>query len=391
MAAPVLDQYFVEDAERLTGEIPLVARAKGRVSPLMPKGVLPTGIGHNFQTAIVERSIATGGGGWVEVDVADGSGNNCVLNPGVVAPAINTFSYKGYANELLSTYICFTDAQAGYMFEDVVGKQRKNFLGNVVDTWEDRDTAMYINACGRKIILDASFSESGYDQAIPASEATGTLMQDFLDDLYMEILQDGGGDDGAYGNKNGQPLIPLIIDPRDARRLIKNDPSVREDFRFAEMGQGADATLLKSWGADKAYGGFLHVNNIRMPRYDFVGGAYVQRPFYSTSAATIGDQADPSTLYRNAEYGLALVWSKDVLERLVPPSLGSVGADTTGKTTPFDGTVTWLNIPDMEINRYQDQGRWAARMYAAYKPMNPRRGIALIYKRCPGVTLTDCY
>src|SRR5690606_22870749 len=132
------------------------------------------------------------------------------------------------------------------------------------------------------------------------------------------ILQDGGGDDGAYGNKNGQPLIPLIIDPRDARRLIKNDPSVREDFRFAEMGQGADATLLKSWGADKAYGGFLHVNNIRMPRYDFVDGAYVQRPFYSTSAATIGDQADPSALYRNAEYGLALVWSKDVLERLVP-------------------------------------------------------------------------
>lgn len=391
MAAPNLDQIFIEDESRITGDIAEVMRNKGRVSAMIPKGVLPTGIGHNFSAVSVDRSVATGGSGWEEVAIADGTGNNCVPDPSIVAPALTQRTYNGYQKAIMSSYICFRDAMTGYDFAQQVAKQRANFVGNIVDDWEDRDTSQYIYGCGRKIVINPSLTETGYGASLPAAEATGILTQSYLDELYQELVQDGAGEGGIYGNADGQPLIPIMMDMSTHASILQGDSSLRNDIRVAETGKGATATLLKGWGADKSLRGFMHVINTRLPRYDFVDGAYVQRNYYSSSATTIGNKADVSSAYKNAEYGVALVWSDSVVKRLVPPSLATVGADTTAPTLAFDGTVKWLNIPDMDINPWSDTGRWGARLYAAYRPDTPQYGCAILYKRCPGVTITDCY
>lgn len=388
MPATALDQYFIEDASRITGEIETVSRARGRVSALMKKQVLPDGLGHNFSSVITNRSRRSGGG-WVNVSLTNGTANNCVPSPSTVSPSRTQYSYVARQTSVHSNKICFEDARAAYNFKQQVAADRENFKAEIVDTWEDEDKAQFISAAGHKIILNSSLTESGFGAAIPNSAATSQITQAHLDRFYMQILQDGGGME-PYAFKSGAPLLPLICSMEASRAIQKGDSSIREDIRFAEQGDGDAARLLQNWSVDRAFGGFMHIIDVKMPRYDFVGGAYVERPFYSDSATTIGEEAVVSSAYINAAYEAAFIWHPDVIHREVPKAIGSVGADTTGRATNFNGEVMWLNIPDETENPYSDIGFWAARLKAAYRPVKPRYGYVLIFKRCPGIASVDC-
>jgi hypothetical protein len=181
-----------------------------------------------------------------------------------------------------------------------------------------------------------------------------------------------------------------MVSMEASRRIIKDDASVREDFRFADMGKGDLATLLKSWAIDKSYGGFAHVIDARMPRYNFVGGAYVQVPFYTTASATIGTASNVNPAYDSAEFEAAFIWHPKVIVRQVPKPIGSVGADTSGMAWDFNGEVVWRNIASKTENPFEDIGFYAARLMAAWKPDKVRYGYTIIYKRCPEVTGLVC-
>jgi len=388
MAAPALDQWFVEDASRIQGEIEQIMRAKGRVSALMKKSVLPDGMGHNFSSVVTNRSTRTGGG-WVNVSVASGGQSNCVPTPSTVAPSRTQYAYVARQTSVYSEYICFEDARAGYNFKQQVASDRENFKEEIVDTWEDEDKAQFINAAGHKIILNESRTESGYGTAIPNALAESQITQAHLDLYYMQILQDGGGSE-PYAVKSGAPLLPLICSMEASRAIQKGDSSIREDIRFAEQGKGDEARLLQNWSVDRAFGGFMHIIDVKMPRYDWVNGAYVERPYYDNSATTIGEEAVVNPDYINAAFEVAFIWHPDVIHRQVPSPLGSVGADTSGKAWNFNGDVQWLNIPDRDDNPFSDIGFWAARLKAAYRPIKPRYGYVLLFKRCPGIATVAC-
>lgn len=388
MPAPTLENWFVRDASRLAGDVLKIQRAKGRVSALIRKGELPQGMGYNFSTAVVKRSKASGGSGWVDVQQEDGSGNNCVPNPATINPAITTLSYAAQKQLIFSADICFTDAVTAYNFEEQVMATRENFVGDVVDTWEDRDKLAYYTNAGHKIVFDGSLTESS-GATMPNVEATYQINQDLLDNLYSRIIQDGGGME-PYAVSNGTPLIPAVMSMDAHRTIIKGSTDVRTDFQYADMGKGADATLLKAWGTDKAYGGFLHTIDVKMPRYNFVNGAYVEVPFYINQATTIGNEAIVNPDYINAEYEDMYLWHPQVVKRLTPKPVGSVGADTRGNPVNFNGSLMWRNIPDKTDNPLGDIGFWAAALYAAYKPEKVQYGYVIRFKRCPNILGETC-
>lgn len=389
MAAPALNQYFIEDASRIQGEIDQIMRAQGRVSALMKKSVLPDGQGHNFSSVVTNRSKRSGGG-WANVALTNGTGNsNCTPTPSTVSPSRTQFAYTARQTTVYSEDICFEDARAGYNFKQQVASDRENFKLEIVDTWEDEDKAQFITAAGHKIILNASRTESGYGQAIPNALAQSQITQAHLDLYYMQILQDGGGSE-PYAHKSGAPLLPLICSMEASRAIQKGDSSIREDIRFAEQGKGDEARLLQNWSVDRAFGGFMHIIDVKMPRYDWVNGAYVERAYYANSATTVGSEAIVNPDYINAAFEVAFIWHPDVIHRQVPSPIGSVGADTSGKAWNFNGDVQWLNIADKDINPFNDIGFWAARLKAAYRPIKPRYGYVLLFKRCPGIATVNC-
>jgi hypothetical protein len=383
-----LENWFISDPSRIQGDILKYSRVRGRFSSLIKKGTLPDGNGFNFSTVISDRSVGEGGG-WVDIEQANNTGNNCLPDAATVKPALTQLTYNASQQTVFSEYICANDARRGYMFTEQVQNIRKNFVAEIVDRWEDKDMAEYIAATGRKVVLDSSLSESGYAQALPASAATSQITQDYLDAFYIDLIRDGAGDE-PYAFTSGTPLLNLICSFEASQTIIKGSAAVREDFRFAEMGDGADATLLKTWNIDKAYAGFMHIISNRMPRYNFVGGAYVEVPFYTTVATTIGFKAIPNPAYKTAQYEAACIWHPEVVRRDVPKPLGSLGGDATVNPVNYNGEVEWLNIADQLNNPFRDTGRWGARLQAAWKPGLSQYGVTILFRRCPGIPQSAC-
>lgn len=389
MAATPLDNYFSQDASRIEGEVYRIQRVKGRVSALIKKMALPDGIGYNFSTVVSKRSGATGGSGWIDVAAENGTVNNCVPTPSTVSPAQTVLNYVAQQRLIFSNDICFEDARRAYDFEEQVANIRSNFVEEIVDIWEDRDKLAFFTNAGHKLVYNSSLTENTNSTTMPATAATYQIDQQLLDVMYNRLIQDGAGME-PYGMANGAPLIPAVMSLEASRTIIKGDASVREDFRFAEMGDGDNATLLKSWGIDKAYGGFMHIIDARMPRYDFVNGAWVERAFYSSSATTIGNELVRSSLYDAAQYEDLYLWNPNVVMRQVPKPRGTVGADTRGMAVNFNGEVIWRNIPDKVENPLENIGFWAAPLKAAYKPAKTQYGYVIRFRRCPTIVGTEC-
>lgn len=383
-----INQMFAEDASRIQGDVNFIQRDTGRVSALMKKEALPEGMGHNFSTPVVQRSNRTGGG-WTEVVDPTGAQNNCVPTAGVTTSAIDILSWTASKRVERSDTICLDDAWAAYDFTEQVMRKREEFVNTIVDIWEDSDKAGFFTAAGHKIVFNGSLTE-GTSTTMPATAATSQLTQALLDSIRSRAIRDGAGRE-PYAMKNGAPLLPLILSDEAQRTLLLNDASIRRDFNYAEMGKGSEGSkILQRWGVDTGYGGYLHIIDTKMPRYNFTGGAWVEVPFYTTAAATIGTKLVLNPDYLTAEYEDAYVWHPDVVHRMVPKTRTSVGADTQFGGFDYNGTVKWTNIPNLADNPLENQGQWFAQLYRAYKPIKVQYGYVLRFKRCPNIVTSPC-
>ena len=389
MSAPTLNQYFASDATRIQGKIDQILRTEGRISALVKKDVLPDGMGFNFSTVITKRSTGVGGG-WVPVSTPDGTGNNCVPTPSIVSPARTQISYSAFQTTQYSEDICFRDLAAAYDARDQLKTDRDNFIANIKDLWDLQDKALFTQWAGHKIVFNASLTETTNGTTMPATVATSTINQGLLDTLYNRATQDGAGQESAYAKRQGAPILPLILSQEAHRTIIKGDDSIRNDFRWADSGKSDGAVLLQSWGIDREYGGFHHIIDQRMPRYDFVNGAWVNRPFYASVATTIGNEADINPDYLAAQFEDLYIFSPDVMTRQVPKPATSFGSGSSAKAISFNGEVVWLNIQNKNDNPFGDIGFFAARLYAAYKPRKVQYGYVVRFLRCPNVSRTQC-
>ena len=391
-----LNQYFASQSSLIVDRIAENRRLQGRMSAMIKKGTLPKGQGFNFSNLIMNKSIASGGAGWVSVITPDGTQNNCTPSPGTLNPSITTKTFSPEQRLIRSHKICFVDASGGYLFDEQVTMYQNQLADEVADTWEDKDTTEYIDAASHKMIANGSYSESS--SAFPLTQPTRYLDMDFLNRIYVDLLQDGAGRTANYATVRGAPQIPIMVSSEQLENMISRNASMRLAFEYAEMGKGEDSTLLKSWAADRALGGWLFVVNNRMPRYDFVNGAWVQRSFYDSNlATTIGTEATVGAAYRNAQFELVMPFHPDVVHRMMPAPIGAPGGMTSGDTVNYDGTVVWENIKNAdtssdEYNPLGNQGRYYAPLMAAYKSLNPRFGYAIMVKRCIGLgAQTACY
>jgi hypothetical protein len=300
-------------------------------------------------------------------------------------------TYSAYQKLIRSHKICFNDAQAGYLFEQQVRNFERNMVDEVVDNIEERDTISFIQNCKFKMILNSamSYNTNSSETGWPTTAPTSRLTQDFLDAVHTQISQDGAEEFGAIGMSRGAPVYGVIMSQEQSRNVIGKDSTMLQNYQYADMGMGKNATLLKGWGADKELRGWQHIINNKMPRYDLVGGVWTRRSFYTTETANIGDAAEVSSLYKNAQYELVIIWHPDVAIRQMPSAIGSVGGMTSGSAVNYDGSIIWKNIENAdpssdEYNPLGNQGRYYAPMYFAYKSEYPRYGFAVLVQRATG-------
>jgi len=189
-------------------------------------------------------------------------------------------------------------------------------------------------------------------------------------------VHDGAGEEGAYGQIDGQPVFTVIMSSEQQRALIKGNPDVRQDYRWAEP-----KALLKPFGVKRVYSGFYHVIDDKAPRWDLVEGAWVQVPFYIANPSGI---AIVNPAYEAAQYEDIIVYHPKVVKCLMQKPLASLGDGTSFRAWDYSGEIQWVNEYDKECNKYRDNGFWSARLRAAYQALIPEYGYAIRVLRCPG-------
>jgi len=384
-----ISQIFASDASRLEGQVYQKMRETGRVSMLMEKQNFPDGIGYNPSTVSTLRSGIAGGSGWTRVQSPDTPVNNCQLTPGVVTPARLIQNYYVEQNQVMSSDICLTDGRFSYEWEEQVTQTKQNFVGNITDLWEDR-SKYWFQYWANKVVFNSS-STITTGTAFTNTPATYIASQSLLYRLYNRIMQDGGGVK-PYAFSNGAAQLTLVCSAEASQNIIQNDANIRQDIRFAQMGKDSGAMLLQSWGIDRAYGGFMHCIDYRMPRYNFVGGEYVQVPYYIDGPSSIGG---PSQIvnpdYDSALYEVMYIWNPKAVIRQTPKPKSSLGAGTSFKAVNYNGDVIWANIPNKETNLFQSIGVYAADLMAAFKPtVNTQYAFAIMVLRCPATVGNTC-
>lgn len=394
MADPISD-FFQQDPSRLVGEVYELMRVTGRMSAMMMKGEAPEQQGFNYQTLLWARSGNAADAVWTTINANSASSdpNTCTPTPLDVDPANNLYNYQLQQTRLRSNEICMQDVRAAYNFKEQVMGIRDNFKALIVDVWERQDKFAFFSLPGHKIVANAAltdyFGQSDFGTAIP----TSTLTAGILRNVYEQLVRDAGGEE-PVAMVRGAPQFPLLCSPEMMESILEQDDSVRQDIRFAQMGEGETGWLLNSWNVDRAFVGFLLTIDVKMPRFDFNYGTgqWIERPYYKSIPATKGNQLIVNPAYQNAAFEDAyVVLPKSTIRRDMPRPFGSGGSDMKFNPVNFNGDIMWTNILTPNENPIGLMGRYFASLAAAYKPIKPQYSYIIRSLRCSNLGLLSCY
>lgn len=371
-----IDDILVRQANLLG---PDIHRRTFDTSPwlkLVKKEKWPNGISDTIRVMTYERSLASDTTTWTDVSLNDGSGNTCVPAASVISPASSVRSYNLQQKALESDPICVNDVRNAFQFQEQLRLMRDNLTDNISFVWKERFRREYIRLAEHKIIARAGLPES--PSAFPATVPTSKLTAGILKRIYAKLVGDGAARDGSVGMANGAPQFVLITSPEASDDIIREDP-IREDFRYA-----APSELLKPLGVERPYRGFYHIIDYDLPRYNFVGGAWVEVPRYiNQSANLLGVRATENPAYYTAQYEDSIIFVPNVYHAMVPDSITSPGGDVKFDPQAYMGDFKWRNILDRVENPDGNWGYFRAVLQVGSKPIRPEFGYVIRHLRCP--------
>jgi hypothetical protein len=383
--AAMLNSDYVTEAVRMQGQIKRYGRKKSIFSELMRKDWLKDGMGFNWQSVVSNPTLPTNSVVWTPVQKNDGSTNTCVPVANVVPTSDTVKDWSAFQTAFESEDICVLDARMGYNFAEQTVNRRKNFMDTIYDAWAEQDRLQYIANSDYKMVADDDLSMTVGSTEFPLTPATNYANQDLMEEIYNLLNRDNAEQDGgAYSRVDNRPIFVAVMSSETQRQIKRSDPEMRNDIRYAEMGDGKDATLLKPFGIKGVFGGFMHICDDRMPRYDWVDNEWVERPFLSATGDSSdgAPAAEVSDAYNNAEYEDIIFWHPAVVERHMLKPLSTVGADTKFGPYNYAGDIRWLNIPHRTENPDNNIGNWRAVLMAGYRPSLTKFGRILRVNRC---------
>lgn len=382
MSCELVNAYLARESGRLTGDIARRGRVSSPWNAVLEKDFFPDEMGFTVSRVVYQRTIPTegAGAGWVTVAGSTDSATaaNCRPTAAVLQSRQTTQTAQLAEYVLDSDPICITDARTGYRFRDQVREIKRNFEKNVIDLWENRHRDQYVATIpdDNKLVFAGGALVPGTGGDFDPTAPTSQIHQDALDYVRWKLVHDGGGEEGAYGQVDGQPVFTVFMSSEQQRALIKNNADIRQDYRYADP-----KALLKPFGVKRVYGGFYHIIDDKAPRWNLSGGAWVRVPFYLADGDGV---AIVNPAYEAAEYEDIIVYHPKVVRCLMQKPLSTIGGGTNFKAWDYSGEVNWINEYDATCNKYRDNGYWSARLRAAYEPLIPEYGYAIRVLRCPG-------
>jgi len=375
------------------------------------KGEWPTGMGYTINSMMLERTltdatfeIGTAGVGWVDatpsgnLDVAT-TNNNCLPTPEVLSFGQTLTPFTMQRRNIQTENFCINDLQNDFMIAQV--------LGNVMDqletvtewVWSNRFQNEYLRLCDHNIV-ETSTSAALTDvhataPFTPAALPSGAysligsrLLQGTLEQIYSQLVLDGAvATSGAIGRGgNDQPIFALFTDANTSRDLIRQDPELRQDFRYAKPDQ-----LINTLGTPYSYNGYKHVWVKFPPRYDAAGVRVY--PYLPITATTKGWKREVNQAYIYAKFQVSFIFIPTVYTCLYERPSTAPGGGIKFDYASHMGEFQFLVITDKLCNPRGELGFFDALYASASQPGHTYLGYSIAHLNCAPLRVphSSCY
>lgn len=350
------------------------------------KGEWPTGMGFTINSMMLERTLTNSETGteWVAA-TPSGSGdvstanNNCLPTPEILQFGQTITPFTMYRRNIQTEDFCINDLQNDFMIGQV--------LSNVMDqletvtewVWSNRFQNEYMALCDHKVTEKASgFDISGTTFNFAGNPPTSRLLQGTLEQIYMQLVLDGAvATAGAIGKgANDQPIFALFTDAVTSRDLIRQDPDLRMDFRYADPDK-----LINTLGTPYAYNGFKHVWLKFPPRYDAAGARVY--PYLAPQSTTKGWKRLINPAYVYAPIQVSFIFIPTVFTCLYERPSTNPGGALKFDSYSHMGEFQFLVITDKACNPRGELGFFDALYASASQPGHTYLGWAIAHMNCP--------
>lgn len=369
----------------------------------IPRGEYPLAKGLTQETVVMNNSEPTNDTPAFQAEGKYSESNtdgHCAMTYAEMNTGFNIRNYSPEKYGLKGILLCRDELTYDHNIDAMVNAYIEELNKHKTRVWVNRIREHYISQA-HKYVATAAFpvtagttlTATSTSATLPTTQATSVLTKGMLDVVAQDLMYAGATEPDSIGFVDvgpSGPLFSILMHPTMIQRLFRDNPDIRQDYRWAEPKE-----LLKAWGASATFFNFRLVPDLLPPRYDYVGGAYLRRNTFTTEAAT-GSGTKPiiNPLYSAAEYEMAIVIQpKAIMIEFVRPVSKAGQVSFNPSNYMFD--FTWAQgawrlgltceDPTEKFGRHFAELRWAI------KPVYPEYARVIIYKRCPGaVEVVTC-
>ena len=383
-ALPLATEYLSNDIYKRAYPERVMMNLVPRTEFVRNKGVTQTSfqMGRSLPT-VDERS-------WTAVTAADVDTEICTNSFTDVEVGYNASTFSPEKFQLAGPIVCQDTLIYSHDPEQFWGGYLNALSKNSGQELENNLLKHYLKQANKSVATAAYPTYEQTNFTLPA--ATSELVQEMLDETAIQLNQDGANvpnSDGFLQLTDKGPIYTLLIGQKASRRLFKNNADLREDVRFAQMGQGENATLLQRMGAASTLGSFRHLVTLFPARYTYGGGAYTRVNTWEAVAGTKGTVVRVSNAWKTAPYEAAVVLHPWVIkEHIVRP----VNQVQSMRWSPKNYMGEWVWVTGGReiqengscLDPLKKYGRHFAEYQHAVETIYPQFGRVIIFARCEG-------
>lgn len=395
----VVNDLLLKESGRLAEPVFRRAVAQDPIIGLMARnrGAWRNGMGTVVGAVTFERSFpASSGDTWTDIGASDGADANACLPPVEdIEFGQTSRTYQPRHKAFESPDFCIRDISTSFAYADML-RNISRVLGDISAwEWGNHYTNDYVRLAGHKITVNIAGglqdSSSAYSTANPA---TGKLTQGILDDIYTDLSREGSSSPYGWDETTDSPVYVALISKETEQMLLRNNPDIRDDIRYAYMGKGMDSPLMRRMqgGKPRVYGGFVYKIKPFPRRFILNAGAYEQIEPFISSSTTKGTKWERNPAYKVAPYEETIIFHDETYQSLAVNNVSNPAPGWEFGPVNYMGDFRWVNEYHRTCNPDRTIGFWRAVMADAAKPINPQVGYTILHARCGiDLNLSNCY
>ena len=395
MACTSITDVVVKESGRfLPGEIFRRNFGVAHWMTLMPRGVYPAGLGETINVLTYERTApVVAEPTWTQsVAVAGMEGGLCLPTPDEISVGSTVRNFSLFTRAIHGPPFCAENLRSVFELQ-----QQLNAISAVLAEysrieWEIRDRHEYFRQVQTKVVVNSCTTpteDTTQATSYPVAQATLPLSMAVLDRYRIQLLRDGAAG-SALVRSNGMPILTVICSHETAGNIIRQNFTERQDIQYADSTHGDAARLLKAFGIQHEYRGFMFLVDMFPRRFTYSGG-YTEVPAFVQNAATNGFKSDINPAYRTAPYEETVIFDPMVMTQLVPTPITNPAPNFRFDPVTYTGDWKVLNILNEQCNPDGTILRHRGLLKAGSMPVHPERGVAFVHLRCdPSGCVTSC-